>query len=126
MKQLDELLDKQPTKRSVIDIAELRNRNLLAFSELQHFNDTGTFLFKHPLIVNRSEHAELKRLCVNDPLEFLRKYKNCSDNIRRYESFLKRADRVDKKSKDKENLRRFRDKEAIFKSILEETKNKDE
>ena len=41
MKQLDELLDKKPTRRAVVDMAELRIRNLLAFSELQTYNDTG-------------------------------------------------------------------------------------
>lgn len=59
MKQLDELLDKKPTRRAVVDMAELRIRNLLAFSELQTYNDTGMFRYKHPLIVHRSERAEL-------------------------------------------------------------------
>ena len=95
MKQLDELLDKKPTRRAVIDMAELRIRNLLAFSELQTYNDTAIF-----------------------------RYKNCSDNIRRYESFLKRSDRKDKRSQDKEHLRRFRDREALFKSVLEDSKMK--
>ena len=43
MKQLDEQLDKKPTTQAVIDMAELRIRNLLAFEELQSFNDTGKF-----------------------------------------------------------------------------------
>ena len=34
MKQLDEQLDKNPTRQAVIDMAELRIRNLLAFEEL--------------------------------------------------------------------------------------------
>ena len=93
MKQLDEQLDKKPTTQAVIDMAELRIRNLLAFEELQSFNDTGKFRYKHPFIAHQSERAQLEELLRKDPQEFLRRHKNVLDNIRRYESYLKRADR---------------------------------
>lgn len=124
MKQLDEQLDKKPTIQAVIDMAELRIRNLLAFEELQSFNDTGKFRYKHPFIAHQSERAQLEELLRKDPQEFLRRHKNVLDNIRRYESYLKRADRDSRRTQDKDNLRRHREREAIFKAILESTTNK--
>ena len=44
MKQLDESLERKPQKRDIMDMVELRIRNLQAFDELQSFNDTGKFL----------------------------------------------------------------------------------
>ena len=64
MKQLDEQLDKKPTTQAVIDMAELRIRNLLAFEELQSFNDTGKFRYKHPFIAHQSERAQLEDLLI--------------------------------------------------------------
>ena len=58
MKQLDELLDKKPTKRAVIDMAELRIRNLLAFSELQTYNNTAIFRYNIRLLfIGRREQS---------------------------------------------------------------------
>ena len=124
MQQLDEQLDKTPPERAVTDMAELRIRNLLAFEELQSFNDTGKFKYKHPLIIHQSERAQLEELLRKNPQEFLRYHKNVLDNIRRYESYLKRVDRESRRAQDKENLRRHREREAIFKAILESTTNK--
>ncbi len=119
MKQIDECLDQNPTSRYIMDMVELRIRNIQAFNELQSLNDTGKFLYKHPLVANRSERAELENLLRTDPQEFLRLYKNVADNIRRYESFLKREDRKERKNQDKENLHRHREREALFKTILQ-------
>ena len=124
MKQLDEQLDKDPTNKAVIDIAELRIRNNLAFEELQMFNDTGKFRYKHPLITHQSERAQLIELLKKDPDEFLRRHRNVQDNIRRYESYLKRDDRKSRHAKDKEHLLRHRERESLFKAIIE-LKNKD-
>jgi len=120
MKQLDESLDKKPARRDIMDMVELRIRNLQAFDELQSFNDTGKFLYIHPLIAHQSERAQLTKLMKADPQEFLRRHKNVADNIRRYESYLKRADRQTRRAQDKENLRRHREREALFKAILQE------
>lgn len=121
MKQLDERLDDKPTKRAITDMAELRIRNLLAFEELQSYNDTGKFRYKHPLIAHQSERALLESLLRTDTQEFLRRHKNVLDNIRRYESYLKRTDRESRRTQDRENLRRHREREAIFKAILQST-----
>jgi hypothetical protein len=118
LKQLDEQLDTTPTARSVMEMAETRIRNLQAFAELQSCNTDGTFLYRHPLIIHHSEHAKLEKIFREDPSEFLRLHKCCQDNIRRYESYLKRDDRKHLRNKDKASLRRHRSRAELFKTII--------
>ena len=66
MKKLDELLDKKPKANDVAAMAELRIRNLQAFEELKAYNDTGKFLYKHPLLKGKSEFDELVKLFKKD------------------------------------------------------------
>ena len=120
MKQLAEVLDKNPTAHAVADMAELRIRNNQAFAELQSFNDTGKFLCKHPILFGRSEIAQLIKLLRSDPAEFLRQHKNVLDNIKRYRSYLKRSDRKDKRTADRKNLERHQERERVFKMVLEQ------
>ena len=94
MKQLDEVLDKNPTAQAVADMAELRIRNNQAFAELQSFNDTGKFLCKHPILFGRSEIAQLIKLLRSDPAEFL--------------------------TADRKNLERHQERERLFKMVLEQ------
>ena len=125
LKQLDEQLETDPTVRSVIEMAETRIRNLQAFAELQSYNDTGDFRYKHPLILHRSEHSKLEKVLKEDPAEFLRLHKCCLDNIRRYESYLKRNDREQFRAKDKALLRRHRTRADLFKTIIAKQNEKD-
>ena len=120
MKQLDELLEKERNAQAVADMAELRIRNLQAFAELQSFNDTGKFICKHPLLFGRSEIAELMKLLKADPAEFLRQHKNVLDNIKRYRSYIKRTDRKNRRADDLKNLERHREREKLFKMVLEQ------
>lgn len=120
MVQLDEQLETKPTAESVREMAETRIRNLQCFAELQSFNDTGRFLCKHPLLAGRSEFAQLLRLLQHDAPEFLRQHKNTLDNIRRYESYLKRDDRRDRRQQDREHLRRHKQREELFRMVLEQ------
>ena len=120
MKQLDEVLEKKPTPAAIAEMAEVRIRNLQAFAELQSFNDNGKFLCKHPILYGRSEIAQLIRLLKADPIEFLRQHKNMLDNIKRYKSYLKRSDRRDRRQQDKENLERHRERERLFRIVLEQ------
>ena len=120
MKQLDEVLDKNPTAQAVADMAELRIRNNQAFAELQSFNDTGKFLCKHPILFGRSEIAQLIKLLRQAPAEFLRQHKNVLDNIKRYRSYLKRSDRKDKRTADRNNLERHQERARLFKMVLEQ------
>lgn len=123
MTQLDELLEKKPTEKAVAEMAELRIRNLQAFAELRSFNDTGKFLYKHPLLAGRSEFAQLLGLLRRDPSEFLRRHKNTLDNIRRYKGYLKREDRKDRRRQDRESLERHQEHERLFQMILQQQSN---
>lgn len=120
--QLDKVLDNEPNENDVKQMAELRIRNLLAFDELQSFNDTGFFLYKHPLIKNRGESIELESLLKEDPEEFLRKHRCTLDSVRRYESYIHKPERKKRRSSDKALLEKHRNRAAMFKTILE-TKN---
>ena len=124
MKKLDELLDKKPKANDVAAMAELRIRNLRAFDELKAYNDTGKFLYKHPLLKGKSEFDELVKLFKKDPAEFLHKHKNVLDNIKRYKSYIKRDDRKDKRASDRENLQRHRERERMFKMVMEQYSDK--
>ena len=120
MRRLDQLLDTAPTPQAVAKMAETRIRNNQAFAELQAFNDTGRFLNRHPLLAERSEAARLLKLFRQDPAEFLRLHKNTLDNIKRYKSYLKRTDRKDRRTADNANLERHKDRERLFKMIMEQ------
>lgn len=126
MKKLDELLDKKPKANDVAAMAELRIRNLQAFDELKAYNDTGKFLYKHPLLKGKSEFDELVKLFKKDPAEFLHKHKNTLDNIKRYKSYIKRDDRKDKRASDRENLQRHQERERMFKMVMEQYSDKSE
>ncbi|RGN43812.1 MULTISPECIES: hypothetical protein [unclassified Bacteroides] len=123
MKVLDKELDQKPTPQKVKKMAELRIRNLLAFSELQSYNDTGKWRYKHPIIAHQSERSQLEELRRTNPQEFLRQYAACHDNIKRYTSYLKNPSREVRREKDRINLTRHKEREILFKSILESTNN---
>jgi len=121
MRDIDRVLDSKPSKKRIIQLVELRNRNLLAFEELQHFNDTGRFRYKHPLIVHHSLRAELAELKKKDPDAFLEQYANARDNVKRYKSFLNSKTRDEqKKVLDQENLKKHQSRAAIFREVLQE------
>lgn len=123
MKVLDLELDKNPTPAKVRDMAELRIRNLLCFDELNTFNNTGKWLYKHPFIIHQSERQILIDLRKSDPKEFLKQYAATEANIKRYTSFLKSDKRKDQRITDKKNLARHIERAQLFKSILEDDKN---
>ena len=110
MKQLDVALDKKPKANDVQMMAELRIRNLLAFDELKAYNDTGKFLYKHPLI--------------KDTSEFLHKHKNILDNIKRYKIYLGKDERKDRRDSDRANLQRHQERERMFKMVMEQYSDK--
>lgn len=124
MTQLDEQLDREPTEAAVKEMAELRIRNLQAFDELRSFNDTGKFLNQHPLLSSRSELSRLTDLFRRDPAEFLHQHKLTEDNVKRYRSYLKRSDRKDRRSADREALARHQERQRLFKMVLEDFNNK--
>ena len=118
MKQLDKVLDDNPTEDDVADMAETRIRNLQGFAELRSLNDTGKLLYKHPLIEHESEVEKLKQLYKKNPLEFLEQYNRCKANIKRYRSYVKSTTRKDKRVADKAHLDSYINKERIYKNII--------
>ena len=122
MKELDKVLDSEPTSSDVMQMVELRIQNLLAFDELQTFNDTGKFRYKHPLIQHKSERAELERLLRSDSKEFLRRYRCVTDSIRRYERYIRDPSKKDKVKHYRNILTKYKDKDLMFKTILESVK----
>jgi hypothetical protein len=121
MVALDIVLDGKPTEKEVIRMAELRIRNLQAFSELQSFNDSGCWRYKHPLIVHQSERFSLEEMKRKNPEKFLKEYANCAYNVKRYTSYIKNESRADKRKQDKENLKKHRERQAIFEDITANT-----
>ena len=123
MLELDKVLDGKPTEKDVVRMAELRIRNLLGFSELQLYNDSGTWRYKHPLIVHMSERFALEELKRRNPERFLKEYANCAHNIKRYKSYLKNKSRSDKHKSDKKNLKKHQDRHTIFEDIIANENN---
>lgn len=123
MKDIDAVIDKEPTKQRIIDLAELRNRNLLAFKELTNYNDKGKFMNKHPLLTQFSIRATYETLLKNKPAEFLSEYTNVANNVSRYSSFLNNNKRsTEQREKDIKNVAKHKEKEAIMREVLENKK----
>ncbi len=123
MLELDKVLDGKPTEKDIINMAELRIRNLLAFDELQIYNDSGKWRYKHPLIVHMSERFSLEELKRRNPEKFLKEYANCAHNIKRYNSYLKNDSRSDKHKSDKQNLKKHQERQIIFEDIIANENN---
>lgn len=119
MKEIDSVIDSKPSPLQIRDLAEYRNRNLLAFEELKSFNDKGEFKYKHPLIIHYSLRSELVALKKKNPDEFLEQYANARENVKRYKSFLNSRSRSDQqKAKDKKNLKKHEERESVFKEVF--------
>lgn len=101
-------------------MAELRIQNLQAFAELQSYNNTGKYLYKHPLIKNYSERVQLEEMFRNRSAEFLKQYSLTAENVKRYSSFTKSSKRTpEQKQKDKLNLKRHQEREQLMQKIME-------
>lgn len=118
MRVLDEKLDNAPTDTDVRELAELRIRNLLCFSELQSLNDTGAFLNRHPILRHNLEYELLLQMWKTDREQFFRDYENCKNNIRRYRGRLNRPGASDEMINEAQfHKSRHEERESIFKKI---------
>lgn len=123
MKEIDAVIDDEPTEERIIDLAELRNRNILAFRELQHFNDKGKWLARHPLIAQNKLRMEFQKLLKDDTAGFLAEFTNTANNVSRYTSFLNNDKRSpNQHEKDAKNLKKHQEREQIMREVLEENK----
>ena len=91
MQVLDSKLDNSPSNNDIQEFAEKRIQNLICFKELRHYNDTGEFLFEHPILRLNKDFEELTALWKSDKPDFIRKRANCENNIRRYSARMNKA-----------------------------------
>lgn len=124
MKILDAKIDNAPNETDIKELAELRIRNLLCFSELKNLNDTGRLLNKHPILKHDIEYEQLLTLWINNKDGFIQQYENCRNNIRRYSARLKKADiSADDATDALQSLERHQERAIIFKKILSNEPN---
>lgn len=88
MKMIDQLLDKDPTLDNIRQMVSDDERNRLAFLELEHYQKTGTFLFKHPILSKHNLTNELEALRKASPSRFMKEMVNADKNITRYRSLI--------------------------------------
>lgn len=121
MREIDAVIDSKASKSLVKELAELRIRNLLCFRELEALNNTGKFLYKHPLIRNYSERVQLESMFREDPGRFLDEFSNARENVKRYSSFLKNKKRSqEQKEKDRQNLDKHKERKQLFIDITKQ------
>ena len=119
---LGEIDDKEEVPSSVLaQIVQKSIRHELCISELVSFDRRGKFLGKHPLIGEESEAERIRRLLKDDPEAFLQEYANIRQNITRYTSFLKSANRSkEQKARDQTSLNKFTALADTYFTILKE------
>jgi hypothetical protein len=74
MQLVDQVLEKNPTPELVAELAELRIKNILCFTELEAFNSTGKFKGRHPLLKHFTTRQLFIKLKKEDP-DFLKRDK---------------------------------------------------
>lgn len=123
MKEIDAVIDDEPTEQRIIDLAELRNRNILSFRELRYFNDKGKWLGKHPLITHNKLRMDFQKLLKEDTAGFLAEFTNTANNVSRYTSFLNNNKRSpNQHEKDAKNFKKHQERERIMREVLEDNK----
>lgn len=67
---------------------------------------------------------QLIQLLKNEPSTFLEEYANTRENVKRYKSFLNNKKRSEEmKEKDRINLKKHSEREALMKEILADGNN---
>lgn len=87
-------------------------RNHLAFVELSAYAQTKSFAYLHPLLLDYKLVADLNQLRQINPHKFMNELVNVTNNITRYESYIK-----NNKYKDADEL-------AIWHGIIKECSHK--
>jgi hypothetical protein len=119
MQLVDQVLEKNPTPELVAELAELRIKNILCFTELEAFNSTGKFKGRHPLLKHFTTRQLFIKLKKEDPDQFLDEFSLCRDNIKRYNSFLKRDKITDKKRDNwQKQLIKHTEKMELMKEVM--------
>ena len=104
MKRADKFLDDNPSYNKCLEIVDHDILHRQADNELLSFQETKSFLYKHPLAAQKKFEQEciedLQKLKEKSPEKFIGEMTNVIQNIRRIKSQIKQ-----KKYKD-ENMQR--------------------
>ena len=120
MRELDEKLDEDTSFAK--QLVEYDNKNRLAWEELEYFNKSGDFKWKHPILQQKHSIKQLVDLKKKDPKGFLDKYTNANKNITRYQSQLtqKKYDSEEEKQRIEQNLYKHTQQSELMASLLNE------
>ena len=103
------------------DLVASSIRSELCFSELKAFNDTGTFLGKHPFIAQRDDRSSIAGLLRSDPDKYFEERKNVELNITRYSSQLNsRKTTQEQKARAAASLEKFKAELQLYREIFNE------
>ena len=102
MQRLDKVLDSDISIDNVSRMVGDDERNHLAFLELDSYNRTGEFLYRHPILQSHKMQNDLEALRKSNPDRFMAELVNADKNITRYQSMMR-----NKKYKDEEELTRW-------------------
>mgnify|MGYP001105366304 CR=1 FL=1 len=112
MQQLDKVIDDEPELAGKMVAMDERNR--LAFLELESYQSSKKFLYKHPILRSYKIKNKLDALRKSDPERFMKDLINASKAIARYESKIN-----NKKYKSEEELLSWRNLIKDYKEKLE-------
>lgn len=100
MQKLNRVIDEHPERAGQMVAND--NSNHLAFLELSNYENTGTFLYLHPVLKSYKKENELEALRKADPDRFMAELVNADKSITRYRSLIN-----NKKYKNNEELARW-------------------
>jgi len=116
-RDVDAVIDLQPTKDNIKSLLDNERRNRQAQAELISYSNNGKFLYKHPLLLDRKETNKYIKLMQDDPEEFLKQIHNTKQSISRYSSLIN-----NKKYSDQEQLVRYQELITKHETTLQQMK----
>lgn len=122
MQEIDVLIDEDPKLSLELIDNEIRNKQ--SHDELQSYNDSKTFVYKHKLTLQQRNSstvlAELYDLKKNNPDAFINECYSIKRNIQRYSKQLSNDKFKDAEDKQRtvDSLERYNMKNDIVQSLL--------
>ncbi len=117
LKELNSKLDSNP--ELVPEFVEKDIRHRQCWTELEHLNKTGKFLWKHPILVKKKATVELLILKRDNTEKFMSDFVNVDKNITRYKSLLKNTKLSEKLiASHNKNLQKYELKKDVMLNIL--------
>lgn len=112
MKSIHEVIDEHPEKSGQMVAND--NSNYLAFLELSNYENTGRFLYLHPILIGYKQENELDALRKANPARFMQEMINAEKSITRYNSLIK-----NQKYKNEEELTSWQNKISLYEHKLD-------